>query len=291
MQGEAMNISILMQKAVDYIEANLKKPLYLEDIADRANYSPWHFHRLFGVQTGMSLGDYIRKRRMSEACNMLVFTTRSIKDIAAEYQFDSQAAFCRSFKQVCGVSPGQIRKLRTPMPCFYPLRLHPKTTRGAKMIEARIEYKEAFKLVGLSCQTTMATNSIPQLWDEFNKVCDKIADNVHRGRAIGVCSSEPDVEMTEDTPFTYTAGVEVSGFENAAKEMVQKEMPGSEYAVFEHKGSLETLHETYQAIYGSWFPASEYVQTADYDFELYDERFCFGAEDSVMEIWVPVRKK
>jgi predicted transcriptional regulator YdeE len=45
------------------------------------------------------------------------------------------------------------------------------------------------------------------------------------------------------------------------------------------------------AIYNDWIPQSAYERLAADDFELYDERFKFGEPDSVMEIWVPIKKK
>lgn len=58
-----------------------------------------------------------------------------------------------------------------------------------------------------------------------------------------------------------------------------------------YKAILDTLHDTYAAIYDQWLPQSAYDRAKSDDFELYDERFNYGKPDSIMEIWVPVRKK
>ena len=89
---------LLLQKALAFIETHLKERLSLDAIADTANYSPWHFHRLFLAKTGITVGEYIRKRRLSEASRELAFTSKPIKLLATEYQFESQAAFTRSLK-------------------------------------------------------------------------------------------------------------------------------------------------------------------------------------------------
>lgn len=287
-----MDNSYHLQKALDYVEMNLKQKLYLDEIAEMANFSAWHFHRVFLAQTGLTIGDYIRRRRMSEACRELAYTVKSIKQIAAEYQFESQAAFSRSFKNCCGSTPGSIRKKIAPIPLFGAITIHKtKAKKGENMIKHKLLHKPAFTLIGMSIQTTMKNNRISMLWTEFTKYCDKIPNNKTPGVAIGVCMSDPGVEMTEDTPFTYLAGVEVSSTESIPENMIAKEVPAAEYAIFEHVGALDTLGNTYGSIYGECLPASGYIQDGDYDMEVYDHRFNFGAADSIMEIWIPVRKK
>lgn len=53
-----------LQKAIDYIECHLTEELEAADIAAQANYSPYHFQRVFGILCGYSLGEYIRMRRL-----------------------------------------------------------------------------------------------------------------------------------------------------------------------------------------------------------------------------------
>ena len=56
-----------LQKAIDYIESHLTEELEAADIAAQANYSPYHFQRVFGILCGYSLGEYIRMRRLTLA--------------------------------------------------------------------------------------------------------------------------------------------------------------------------------------------------------------------------------
>lgn len=284
-----MDVKRSIQKALDHIEAHLKEQLLLEDIADVANYSPWHFHRMFLAATGFGVGEYIRKRRMSEASRELAYSDKPIKCVASDYLFESQAAFTRAFKAYSGVTPGKLRQLFGPLISFRPIVLH-ATTKGEIMIKHSIRHKDAFILVGMSTQTTMKNNVIPQLWLSFNYECKKIQNTIHKNTCLGICLADPSVEMNDDTPFTYIAGMEVSDGDQIPEGMLLHEVPAADYAVFEHIGSLETLDKTYATIYGEWFPQSEFSPQHGFDFELYDERFRYGAPDSIMEIWVPVKK-
>lgn len=67
-----------LQKAIDYIESHLTEELEAADIAAQANYSPYHFQRVFGILCGYSLGEYIRMRRLTpgRSLNVLVLFPR-----------------------------------------------------------------------------------------------------------------------------------------------------------------------------------------------------------------------
>ena len=279
----------LLQKALGYIEANLKDKLSLEDIAEVANYSPWHFHRLFLAKTGVTVGEYIRKRRLSEACKELLCSDKPIKKLASEYLFESQAAFIRSFKSFCGSTPGEMRRKLQPEISFQAITT--LKTKGEKMLNPKFVHKAAFKVIGRSTLSTMKNNTIPALWGTFGEFCDKIPGQVNPEVGLGICYFEEMPEMTDDTPFTYLVGMEVNTDQEAPKDMQSRIVPEADYAVFEHKGSLDTLHDTYAAIYDQWLPQSAYDRAKSDDFEVYDERFNYGKPDSIMEIWVPVLKK
>lgn len=277
-----------LDKAIRFIEAGLKTKLILEDIAEQANMSAWHFHRVFLASTGITVGEYIRKRRMSEASKELVFTTKPIKQLAGEYQYESQAAFTRSFSSVYNISPGRLRRQVCPLQFFNAIIYLKK---GDKMIKPSIQHKDGFRVVGISCQSTMKENNIVALWNNFHEsICGKVPQAVHPDVALGICFYMDCAEMNEDTPFTYLAGVEYPEELPVPAGLESRNVPASDYAVFEHHGTLDNLQDTYAAIYGEWLPNSEYKRKATDDFELYDNRFKYGFGDSVMEIWVPVEK-
>lgn len=102
-----------MQRALQYIEINLKSELSLETVASSAATSKYHFHRLFQAYTGMTLASYIRKRRLSNAASELLTTDRRILDIALDYEFESQEAFTRAFKKMFHMTPGEYRRFIT----------------------------------------------------------------------------------------------------------------------------------------------------------------------------------
>ncbi len=70
-----------LQKAIDYVEDNLKEDLKLEKISEQCYFSVPHFYRLFQIFTGYSIMDYVRKRRLSLAAHELLTTNKRLIDI------------------------------------------------------------------------------------------------------------------------------------------------------------------------------------------------------------------
>jgi len=106
-----MHYEAVIKQSIDYIEEHLNESLTMDDIAQQAGFSKFHFHRIFYTKVGMSITEYIRMRRLAKASTALLFTNERILDIAFYYQFQSQEAFTRAFKKTYQLPPGQYRKL------------------------------------------------------------------------------------------------------------------------------------------------------------------------------------
>ncbi|EEV5623190.1 helix-turn-helix domain-containing protein [Escherichia coli] len=100
----------VVNDVVQWIENNLDKPLHIQDVAKHAGYSIWYFQRMFTCHQGISLGRYIRERRLNLATQALLTTDMPIYEICLMYGFDSQQAFTRIFHKKFQCSPGLYRK-------------------------------------------------------------------------------------------------------------------------------------------------------------------------------------
>lgn len=101
-----------IQRAIDFIEDNICEDLQSETIASQAFLSSFHFQRLFSVVCGMTLGEYIRNRRLTYAGTEVENTDAKIIDIALKYGYESPESFSRAFTRFHGVSPMAARSLR-----------------------------------------------------------------------------------------------------------------------------------------------------------------------------------
>jgi AraC family transcriptional regulator len=157
------------------------------------------------------------------------------------------------------------------------------------MMEPKIVHREAFTVVGMKCRSKPGEDPIPRLWDEFNPRCADIPNALLERGCYGIEFYEGDDDPSGEY-FSYLASIEVSGVEELPGGMRSMRIPEADYAVFEHRGPLNTLMQTFQSIFRDWMPGSGYRMPGNLDFEYYDHRFKYNEPDSVMEIWIPVEK-
>jgi AraC-like DNA-binding protein len=111
------NIEII-SKVIDFIEEHLttEENLDLDKIADIANYSKFHLHRMFSNIVGCTIHQYIQKRRLTEAARQLVYTNKSIIDISLNSGYETQQSFTLAFKRLYEESPQAYRKRQDFLP-------------------------------------------------------------------------------------------------------------------------------------------------------------------------------
>lgn len=108
-----------IRAVIAYIEAHLSEKLDLAKVSKAAGYSKYHLHRMFSQTVGMTVNDYIRRRRLTEAAKLLVFSQKPILEIALIAGYESQQAFSGIFKAMYKQTPLEYRQNRQ----FYPLQL------------------------------------------------------------------------------------------------------------------------------------------------------------------------
>src|SRR5258708_3425874 len=105
-----MNHYSRLQNAVNFIEENLDNPISLIEVSKAAFSSLSYFHRVFYFMTGLTVKEYIRKRRLSRAAYQLHCTSLSITDIALNAGYETLESFTRSFKKHFDISPRTFRQ-------------------------------------------------------------------------------------------------------------------------------------------------------------------------------------
>lgn len=126
-----------IQSAVQYIEDNLADEIDISEAAAKAYVSEFYFRRIFSVLYGMTVGEYIRNRRLTLAAQELVSTDIKVIDAAVKYGYDSPDSFARAFSKFHGVSPSAAKDMGANLRFFAPLRIK-LTLEGGSMLEYKI---------------------------------------------------------------------------------------------------------------------------------------------------------
>ena len=108
-----------IETVIEFIESHLDGKLELDTVAAAVHYSKYHLHRMFTETVGMTIHDYVSRRQLTEAAKLLVFSKKSIIDIALICGYESQQAFTSVFKAMYKMPPAEYRDLGQ----FYPLQL------------------------------------------------------------------------------------------------------------------------------------------------------------------------
>lgn len=100
-----------VERAVDVMRGSIADPLTLDALARSALLSPYHFHRVFRLVTGIPPGRYLTALRMAEAKRLLLCTSQRVTDVCFAVGFESLGTFTTRFGQLVGVAPQELRRL------------------------------------------------------------------------------------------------------------------------------------------------------------------------------------
>ena len=109
--------------AIKFIEDNMTEDITIKDIAENIFISPFYFQKGFSMLCGFTVGEYIKKRRLTLAGIELLSTDNKIIDIALKYGYDSPDIFTKAFTRFHGVTPTAVRKDGAVIKSFAPLKI------------------------------------------------------------------------------------------------------------------------------------------------------------------------
>lgn len=143
---------INVKHAISYVEKNLTNRLKLFDIAEEACLSEFYFHRIFHQTTGMTIKDYILKRRMSEAAKDLISTNKKLHNLAKYYGFSNQESFTRAFNRIFRINPKDYRQYGALAHVFEPIQLIDTvaTNPGMELSELKVITMPAMYFIGIN---------------------------------------------------------------------------------------------------------------------------------------------
>lgn len=136
-----------IQKAIDYIEANLTEHIDYEKVAAECFCSNYHFQRVFSTLCGYTVGEYIRNRRLSLSGTELATSDIKVIDVALKYGYESPDSFAKAFQKFHGITPSSARGNGSNLKSFSRLVLK-ISLEGGSVMNYRIEEKPEMVFTG-----------------------------------------------------------------------------------------------------------------------------------------------
>lgn len=278
---------LAVQRMQDYIEKHLTETITLADLASVSLFSPWHSHRMFKEQTGLTPAEYIRRLRLSKSALRLRDEKCKVIDVAFDLGFGSADGYTRAFFREFGCTPGEYAARPFPIPLFIPYGVKFRNLRkdACEMEEVRnvfiqviekpkrkviikrgVKAADYFAYCGeVGCDVWGILTSMT--WDAF---LDKYKDYVTEESLLLELTFD-DPSITDVDKCLYEICIQVD--EDCPLENTRI-IPGGKYAVYHFEGYTKEIYAAYQGIFNSWLPRSGYKIDERYSFEIYRNVDC-----------------
>lgn len=284
-----------LNAAMDYIEENLCGSINPDELARIACVSQDGFLRFFSYMTGMTLNEYVRKRRLSQAGDELQRGNSRVIDIALKYGYESADAFSRAFVKQHGILPAAAKK-GASLKIFPPASFH-IIIKGAKKMNFRIVDVRETTIFGVSRAFEQKEFSSREelrhvMWSED---CDDAPAQICEGRW-----NEPGRHDYDGIWYgVWRDGRYLIGRESQfvrTENLEPLKIPAGKYAAFtSERGGFagDELPKLWSLIFDSWLPDCEYMRRSEDVIEVYHlwndkaER----KKNRYYEIWIPVTEK
>lgn len=269
-------------QTMDYLEQQLTGEVDMKRFQQLSGYSYPLFSRIFSIMADMTLTEYLRNRRLSEAVTDLRGSTEKVIDIAMKYGYDSADAFSAAFKKFHGTTPSEVRNGK-PYRVFPKLQLSLKIT-GGKNMDIKIQKKPAFTVAGVLLEA-IDNSQCPSVWEQLYATHSfEMLESLGSGQSFGVCS-----DVKEGEIINYMAAYDVTDKVKAEELGLSiKEIAEAEYAIVPVKGPIPaSIHHAWKYVLEVFFPETGYRHSGAPDFEVYFEGD-MSSPDYQMELWIPV---
>lgn len=272
-------------KVLTHIDCHRDSALDLDKLAKIARVSKFHFHRVFKEYMGISLGQYVKLKRLETGMWKLVHTKNNTLDIAIDTGYENHAAFSRAFKKEMGCSPKDFRdqfikdqklamsKLQENPPVFLGFKDVPTTK--ILFMRKRGSYHKAALLA----------------WDDLLADLAKASINAYHQTFFAISQDDPNAQGVLKEDIRFDVGVLLSEeIEEKSSKLAADlgALTGGKFAVFLHTGALDRLPDSYHFIYGTWIFDNKVRLRDVRPFIKYKNPFAPKDQKQEAEIYLPV---
>ncbi len=287
--------------AIDYIEKHITGDLDVETIAKESFSSRYHFQRVFGIITGLSVGEYIRNRRLTLAGKEIASGKIKVIDAALKYGYESPDSFAKAFYKFHGITPLKAKSNSDMLKTFEKLVVK-KALEGENVMNYRIEEKPKMTITGVGAHFMGSTEErFQQQHDFMVKGETRFIRYALQGMAKNCSLEYCVIHNVNDVGYDFNIGTIIPEYFNTHLEKTV-----GQYAEFLNvvtvekqkyliartdKGalSLQEHSELRKQVVTEWFDASEYELTAAPEITLIYSDNKEKHKNSYVELWLPIK--
>ena len=288
--------------AIDYIVRNLDRALKLEDIAQVACFSPFHFHRIFRSLLGERLNQFVKRQRLERALYLMSHApSRSLTEISLECGFSSSSDFSRSFKARFGVPPSafDLEHFRTTRRVEFETAMSSQVN-GPNLARLPDGHNpDGFEAV--LRQLPARTVAYIRVLDPYRstavvEACQRLVDWAEaRGLAdsqwLGYMWEDPEIVALKDCRYDVAVQLNVCGTDFRPEgEVGRYEFPAMRVAEVSISGDIQLEQRAIDWLFGTWLPRSGFEPDSQPAFEAWRGRpFEHGFEHFELNCQLPIR--
>jgi len=310
-----------INRVIDYIEKNIDRDLTLTTLADVANFSSFHFHRIFRALVGETLNSYIRRVRVEKAASQLIYNPgKTITEIALDCGFSGSASFARAFKEYHGMSASEWRSVgylensKNGIPESKNRKTKSKLGNDLKISSQysgiyshtntwRIEMQDRKDV-------TIEVKSMPELHVAYVRHIGPYAGNPELFEDLFtrlmawagprdllkfpetqvICVYHDDPKITEEEKLRTSACITVPKDTSVDGEIGSMTIPGGKFAVGRFELANDEYEDAWNIVFGTWLPESGYQPDDRLCYELYQNDPKDHPENKcIVDICIPVK--
>lgn len=251
-----------IERVLTHIAGQLDSPLALGQLAQVANFSPFHFHRVFRAITGEPVGELTKRLRLERAAYRLREHGISVAQAAHESGFESAEAFSRAFRRTANMTPSAYRDQPKPPPTLAGpgAVLYCPATGAIQLLPFNRERTVDIRIESRPDSHIAFVRHLGAYADIGKAIEQLLSWAVEQGISVqdaGVFTlSYDDPTSVPVDELQSDACMEVRDDVVPADPVRLRTMPASRYAVYTFKGPYDGLTEAYQQMFIQWLPTS-----------------------------------
>ena len=302
-----------INRVLDFLEVNYSDKLILELLADIANFSPYHFHRIFKAIVGEPLYKYIQRIRIEKAAKKLKYSNQSVTEIALECGFANSASFSRTFKEHFNMSATEWRKggyvifsknckeesNRWKGIIVSPMYINSVTSNSNWRIsmlnknDVTVEVKHLSEVSVAYIRHIGPFKGETDAWGKLFQKLMKWAGSIDLIKCPGTeffTIFRDDLKITEFSKFKADVCISVDPKTEGSGDIGISIIPAGKYAVAQFEIDGSEFEQAWDAVYSFWLPESGYQPDDRHCFERYLNDFnTHPTKKHIIEICIPVK--